>query len=69
VDSLPHDQLMRSLALFGKNDNPRFKHPRNIVRPADDILAEIRTARPAHEEALRQFNDTHNPSHHKETSR
>ncbi|MEU5927732.1 LLM class flavin-dependent oxidoreductase, partial [Streptomyces antimycoticus] len=60
VDSLPHDQLMRSIELFGKYVIPRFKHPRNVVRSADDVLAEIRAARPAHEEALRQFNDTHN---------
>lgn len=55
VDSLPHDQLMRSIELFGKYVIPRFKHPRNVVRPADDVLAGIRAARPAHEEALRRF--------------
>ncbi|QEU96901.1 LLM class flavin-dependent oxidoreductase [Streptomyces kanamyceticus] len=55
VDSLPHDQLMRSIELFGKYVIPHFKHPRNVVRPADDVLADIRAARPAHEEALRRF--------------
>jgi alkanesulfonate monooxygenase SsuD/methylene tetrahydromethanopterin reductase-like flavin-dependent oxidoreductase (luciferase family) len=60
VDSLPHDQLMRSIELFGKYVIPRFTHPRNVVRSADDVLADIRAARPAHEEALRQFQSTHN---------
>ncbi len=55
VDSLPHDQLMRSIELFGKYVIPQFKHPRNVVRSADDVLADIRAARPAHEEALRRF--------------
>lgn len=59
VDSLPHDQLMRTIELFGKYVIPRFKHPRNVVRPADDVLADIRAARPAHEEALRQFQTQH----------
>ncbi|WP_331743106.1 LLM class flavin-dependent oxidoreductase [Kitasatospora sp. NBC_01300] len=59
VDSLPHDQLMRSIELFGKYVIPRFKHPRNVVRPADDVLADIRAARPAHQEALRRFQAGH----------
>jgi alkanesulfonate monooxygenase SsuD/methylene tetrahydromethanopterin reductase-like flavin-dependent oxidoreductase (luciferase family) len=62
VDSLPHDQLMRSIELFGKYVIPRFKHPRNVVRPADDVLDGIRAARPAHEEALRRFQAAQNPA-------
>ncbi|MEV6980313.1 LLM class flavin-dependent oxidoreductase [Sphaerisporangium sp. NPDC051017] len=60
VDSLPHDQLMRSIELFGKYVIPHFKHPRNVVRSADDVLADIRAARPAHEEELRRFQSKHN---------
>jgi alkanesulfonate monooxygenase SsuD/methylene tetrahydromethanopterin reductase-like flavin-dependent oxidoreductase (luciferase family) len=59
VDSLPHEQLMRSIELFGKYVIPHFKHPRNVVRPADDVLADIRAARPAHEEELRLFLSKH----------
>jgi alkanesulfonate monooxygenase SsuD/methylene tetrahydromethanopterin reductase-like flavin-dependent oxidoreductase (luciferase family) len=59
VDSLPHDQLMRSIELFGKYVIPHFKHPRNVVRSADDVLAQIRAARPAHQEALRRFQSQH----------
>jgi len=59
VDSLPHEQLMRSIELFGKYVIPHFKHPRNVVRASDDVLADIRAARPAHEQALRQFQSMH----------
>ncbi|MFD8279651.1 LLM class flavin-dependent oxidoreductase [Streptomyces solisilvae] len=65
VDSLPHHQLLRSIELFGKYVIPHFKNPRNIVRSADDVLADIRPARPAHEEALRQYHANHT----KETAR
>ena len=58
VDSLPHEQLMRSIEMFGKYVIPHFKNPRNVVRPADDVLADIRAARPAHQEALRAFEAT-----------
>jgi alkanesulfonate monooxygenase SsuD/methylene tetrahydromethanopterin reductase-like flavin-dependent oxidoreductase (luciferase family) len=55
IDSVPHEQRMRSIELFGKYVIPRFKNPRNIVRSPDDILEDIRAARPAHEEALERF--------------
>ncbi|WP_262706429.1 MULTISPECIES: LLM class flavin-dependent oxidoreductase [Streptomyces] len=69
VDSLPHHQLLRSIELFGKYVIPHFKNPRNIIRPADHVLTDIRAARPAHQQALHQFHAQHNPTHHKETSR
>lgn len=69
VDSLPHDQLLRSIELFGKYVIPRFKHPRNVVRPADDVLADIRAARPAHEQALRKFQTEQNLLSEKESVR
>lgn len=55
IDSLPHEQLMRSIELFGKYVIPHFKRPGNVVRPADDILNDIRAARPAHQEALERY--------------
>ena len=55
IDSLPHEQLMRSIELFGKYVIPHFKRPGNVVRPADDILDDIRAARPAHQEALEHY--------------
>jgi alkanesulfonate monooxygenase SsuD/methylene tetrahydromethanopterin reductase-like flavin-dependent oxidoreductase (luciferase family) len=53
IDSLPHEQLMRSIELFGKYVIPHFKNPEAVVRPAGDVLEEIRAMRPTHEERLR----------------
>ncbi|MFD3488935.1 LLM class flavin-dependent oxidoreductase [Streptomyces sp. NPDC058665] len=61
VDSLPHHQLMHSIELFGKYVIPHFKNPRNIVRPPNDILTDIRTARPAHQQALHQHHTKETP--------
>jgi alkanesulfonate monooxygenase SsuD/methylene tetrahydromethanopterin reductase-like flavin-dependent oxidoreductase (luciferase family) len=55
IDSVPHEQRMRSLEMFGKYVIPHFKHPENIVQPPDDILERIRAARPAHQAALEEF--------------
>ena len=54
IDSLPHDQLLRSIELFGKYVIPRFRAPSTVVRPPEDVLAEIREMRPLHEERLKQ---------------
>ncbi len=59
IDSLPHDQLMRSIELFGKYVIPRFKNPRSVVRPAEDVLADIRAARPAHQQAMERYEREH----------
>jgi alkanesulfonate monooxygenase SsuD/methylene tetrahydromethanopterin reductase-like flavin-dependent oxidoreductase (luciferase family) len=48
VDGLPHRELMKSIELFGNYVIPTFKNPRSIVRRSEEILADIRTARPAH---------------------
>ena len=48
VDGLPHRELMKSIELFGNYVIPAFKNPRSVVRRAEEILADIRTARPAH---------------------
>jgi alkanesulfonate monooxygenase SsuD/methylene tetrahydromethanopterin reductase-like flavin-dependent oxidoreductase (luciferase family) len=54
MDSIPHDQLMRSIEMFGKYVIPHFKSPDRVVRSADDVLADIRAARPKHQEELRR---------------
>jgi alkanesulfonate monooxygenase SsuD/methylene tetrahydromethanopterin reductase-like flavin-dependent oxidoreductase (luciferase family) len=54
IDSLPHEQLLRSIELFGKYVIPHFKAPGTVVRPADDVLEEIRAMRPLHEERLKR---------------
>jgi alkanesulfonate monooxygenase SsuD/methylene tetrahydromethanopterin reductase-like flavin-dependent oxidoreductase (luciferase family) len=48
IDGLPHKELMKSIELFGNYVIPTFKNPRTIVRRSDEILADIRSARPAH---------------------
>jgi alkanesulfonate monooxygenase SsuD/methylene tetrahydromethanopterin reductase-like flavin-dependent oxidoreductase (luciferase family) len=45
IDSVPHDKLMKSIEMFGKYVIPHFKSPRNFVRPAEDVLADIRAMR------------------------
>jgi alkanesulfonate monooxygenase SsuD/methylene tetrahydromethanopterin reductase-like flavin-dependent oxidoreductase (luciferase family) len=55
IDSVPFEQRMRSIEMFGKYVIPHFKHPKNIVRSPDEILDDIRAARPAHEAALEKF--------------
>lgn len=55
IDGLPHKELMKSIELFGKYVIPAFKNPRSVVRKADDILDDIRAARPAHALELEAF--------------
>ena len=55
IDSLPHEQLLRSIELFGKYVIPHFQNPEAVVRPAEDVLEQIRAQRPIHEERLRQL--------------
>ncbi|HWM11102.1 MAG TPA: LLM class flavin-dependent oxidoreductase [Solirubrobacteraceae bacterium] len=57
IDSLPHDQLMRSIELFGKYVIPHFKAPSTVVRPADDVLNDIRAMRPQHEERINRLRE------------
>jgi alkanesulfonate monooxygenase SsuD/methylene tetrahydromethanopterin reductase-like flavin-dependent oxidoreductase (luciferase family) len=52
IDSVPHEQMLRSIELFGKYVIPRFKRPTTVVRPADDVLEQIRALRPEHEARL-----------------
>ena len=55
IDGLPHKELMSSIELFGKYVIPAFKNPRSVVRTSDDILADIRAARPSHAAELEAF--------------
>ncbi|HUN48700.1 MAG TPA: LLM class flavin-dependent oxidoreductase [Stellaceae bacterium] len=45
VDSVPHDKIMKSIEMFGRHVIPHFKNPRNFMRPAEDVMADIRTMR------------------------
>ncbi|WP_310962447.1 LLM class flavin-dependent oxidoreductase [Nocardioides terrisoli] len=59
IDGLPHRELMRSIELFGKYVIPTFKNPRSVVRSSDEILVDIRAARPAHQAELEAFENVH----------
>ncbi len=51
IDSVPHDKILKSIEMFGRYVIPHFKNPRNFVRPAEDVLTDIRGMR---EEAKRR---------------
>lgn len=51
IDSIPHDKILKSIEMFGRYVIPHFKNKRNFMRPAEDVLADIRVMR---EEAKRQ---------------
>lgn len=55
IDGLPHKELMKSIELFGKYVIPTFKNPRTVVRSSDDVLEDIRAARPAHYAEVEEF--------------
>src|SRR5690606_33048008 len=41
IDSVPHEQILKSIEMFGRYVIPHFKNRRNFVRPAEDVLADI----------------------------
>ena len=45
IDSVPHDKVLKSIEMFGRYVIPHFKNRRNFIRPAEDVLADIRTMR------------------------
>jgi alkanesulfonate monooxygenase SsuD/methylene tetrahydromethanopterin reductase-like flavin-dependent oxidoreductase (luciferase family) len=45
IDSVPHDKIMKSIEMFGRHVIPHFKAPKNFMRPAEDVMADIRTMR------------------------
>jgi alkanesulfonate monooxygenase SsuD/methylene tetrahydromethanopterin reductase-like flavin-dependent oxidoreductase (luciferase family) len=51
IDSIPHDKILKSIEMYGRYVIPHFKNRRNFMRPAEDVLADIREMR---EEAKRQ---------------
>jgi hypothetical protein len=51
IDSVPHDKILKSIEMFGRYVIPHFKNRRNFLRPAEDVLADIRVMR---EEAKRR---------------
>lgn len=55
IDGLPHQELMKSIELFGKYVIPRFKNPRGVVRTPDAVLEDIRAARTAHYAEVEAF--------------
>ena len=36
---------MKSIEMFGRHVIPHFKSPRNFMRPAEDVMADIRAMR------------------------
>jgi alkanesulfonate monooxygenase SsuD/methylene tetrahydromethanopterin reductase-like flavin-dependent oxidoreductase (luciferase family) len=51
IDSVPHDKILKSIEMFGRYVIPHFKNRRNFLRPAEDVLKDIREMR---EEAKRR---------------
>ena len=45
IDSVPHERIMKSIEMFGRYVIPHFKSPRNFMRPAEDVMADIRAMR------------------------
>ena len=45
IDSVPHEKIMKSIEMFGRYVIPHFKNPRNFMRPAEDVMADIRAMR------------------------
>ena len=55
VDSLSHEQILRTLELFGKYVIPHFKAPHTVVRSPEDVINDIRGMRALHAEELEKF--------------
>jgi len=45
IDSVPHERIIKSIEMFGRYVIPHFKSPRNFMRPAEDVMADIREMR------------------------
>ena len=45
IDSVSHERIIKSIEMFGRYVIPYFKSPRNFMRPAEDIMADIREMR------------------------
>lgn len=45
IDSISHEKIMKSIEMFGRYVIPHFKNPANFMRPAEDVMADIRAMR------------------------
>ena len=45
MDSTSHANIMKSVELFGRYVIPHFKHPENVVRPAAEVIADMKVLR------------------------
>lgn len=45
IDSVSHEKIMKSIEMFGRYVIPHFRYAENVVRPADEILTDIRAMR------------------------
>ena len=45
IDSVAHEKIIKSIEMFGRYVIPHFKSPRNFMRPAEDVMADIREMR------------------------
>ena len=45
IDSIPHDKILKSIEMFGRYVIPHFKNRRNFMRPAEDVMKDIREMR------------------------
>lgn len=45
IDSVPHHKIMEAIELVGRYVIPHFREKRNVVRPTEDILNQIRSMR------------------------
>jgi alkanesulfonate monooxygenase SsuD/methylene tetrahydromethanopterin reductase-like flavin-dependent oxidoreductase (luciferase family) len=61
IDGIPHKELMKSIELFGNYVIPKFKNPRAVVRTSDQILGDIRAARPAHYAEVEAYERANKP--------
>ena len=45
IDSVPHEKILKSIEMFGRYVIPHFQNRANYVRPAEDVMTDIREMR------------------------
>ena len=45
MDSASHENIMKSVEMFGRYIIPHFKRPENVVRPAAEVIADMKVLR------------------------
>lgn len=58
IDTTSYDEIMRTIALFGKYVIPHFKSPHAVVRTPEEVIADIRAARDSHYAKLAEFEES-----------